>query len=72
MIYNILATTAAIDTAPVEAWEETSFSNELGEETAAWRLMPASNTGKAEKSQKEDDVLHDRKRKMRKIERKPE
>ena len=69
---DVTKETAAIDTAPVEAWEETSFSNELGEEAAAWRLMPASNTGKAEKrkkkSQKEDDVLPEGKRKRRKTE----
>ena len=70
---DVTTETTAGATAPVDAWEGTSFSNELGEEAAAWRLGPATNNRKVEKRKKrrkkEDDALPAGKRKRRKIDR---
>ena len=55
----------------LEAWDETSFTSELGEAAAAWRLGPG-NSKKVEKRKKkignEDDALPTgKKTKRRKI-----
>ena len=58
---DITTEATAGGTEPVEAWEGTAFSNELGEDAAAWRLGPGNKNRKVEKrrrkAEKEDNAL---------------